>query len=132
MSEENKIMIGNTILPMLFIFFTQVLLLKTNEYKARKKFKNLQLVGLIKYIKNDLIKNMAIEQTLFSIQRSVLQPEAVPALFSQYQWLLSDLFYNSDCTSCRNVNSALPLGIQFQDNISFLYRNSGMNPLQME
>ena len=61
---------------------------------------------------------MAIEQTLFSIQRSVLQPEAVPALFSQYQWLLSDLFYNSDCTSCRNVNSALPLGIQFQDNIS--------------
>ena len=75
---------------------------------------------------------MAIEQTLFSIQRSVLQPEAVPALFSQYQWLLSDLFYNSDCTSCRNVNSALPLGIQFQDNISFLYRNSGMNPLQME
>ena len=50
---------------MFFIFFTQVLLLKTNEYKARKKFKNLQLVGLIKYIKNDLIKNMAIEQTLF-------------------------------------------------------------------
>ena len=125
-------MIGNTILPMFFIFFTQVLLLKTNEYKARKKFKNLQLVGLIKYIKNDLIKNMAIEQTLFSIQRSVLQPETVPALFSQYQWLLSGLFYNSDCTSCRNVNSALPLGIQFQDNISFLYRNSGMNPLQME
>lgn len=41
-------MIGNTILPMFFIFFTQVLLLKTNEYKARKKFKNLQLVGLIK------------------------------------------------------------------------------------
>ena len=35
---------------------------------------------------------MAIEQTLFSIQRSVLQPKAVPALFSQYQWLLSDLF----------------------------------------
>ena len=33
---------------MFFIFFTQVLLLKTNEYKARKKFKNLQLVGLIK------------------------------------------------------------------------------------
>jgi len=35
---------------MFFIFFTQVLLLKTNEYKARKKFKNLQLVGLIKYL----------------------------------------------------------------------------------
>ena len=86
-------MIGNTILPMFFIFFTQVLLLKTNEYKAKKKFKNLQLVGLIKYIKNDLIKkNMAIEQTLFSIQRSVLQPEAVLALFSQYLWLLSCLF----------------------------------------
>src|SRR5699024_4286674 len=45
---NNKIMIGNNILPMFFIFFTQVLLLKTNEYKARKKFKNLQLVGLIK------------------------------------------------------------------------------------
>ena len=58
---------------------------------------------------------MAIEQTLFSIQRSVLQPEAVPALFSQYQWLLSDLFYNSDCASDRNVNSAFSLGIQFQD-----------------
>ncbi|EEB24241.1 hypothetical protein BACDOR_03299 [Phocaeicola dorei DSM 17855] len=43
-------MIGNNILPMFFIFFTQVLLLKTNEYKARKKFKNLQLVGLIKYL----------------------------------------------------------------------------------
>jgi len=61
---NNKIMIGNTILPMFFIFFTQVLLLKTNEYKARKKFKNLQLVGLIKYIKNDLIKkNIVIEQS---------------------------------------------------------------------
>ena len=58
---------------------------------------------------------MALEQTFFPIQRSVLQPKAVPALFSQYQWLLSDLFYNSDCTSCRNVNSAFSLGIQFQD-----------------
>lgn len=57
---------------------------------------------------------MAIEQTLFSIQRSVLQPEAVPALFSQYQWLLSGLFYNSDCTSGRNVNSALPSAFSFK------------------
>lgn len=36
---------------------------KTNGYKARKKFKNLQLVDLIKYIKNGFInKNMVIEQ----------------------------------------------------------------------
>jgi len=58
---------------------------------------------------------MVIEQTLFPIQHSVLQSEAVPVLFSQHLWLLSSLFYNSDCASDRNVNSAFSLGIQFQD-----------------
>ena len=57
-------MIGNTILPMFFIFFTQVLLLKTNEYKARKKFKNLQLVGVIKYLINNHISNIFDSKTL--------------------------------------------------------------------
>ena len=58
---------------------------------------------------------MALEQTLFPIQRSVFQPGTVPALFSLYQEFVSSLFYNSDCTSGRNVNSAFSLGIQFQD-----------------
>ncbi len=75
---------------------------------------------------------MAIEQTLFSIQRSVLQPEAVPALFSQYQWLLSGLFYNSDRTPFRNINDTFSFSIKFHGNISFLDRNSGVNPLKME
>ena len=35
---------------------------------------------------------MAIEQTLFLFNAQSFKPEAVPALFSQYQWLLSDLF----------------------------------------